>query len=153
MLLKASPDRKITFRWSEALDFDGDAAPYLQYSHARAQRILEKASEETKADADLTLLSSASEFALVKAIAMFPEEILETVRSLKKTTWGTSFYSNKIASYGYGLANLFSKFYDSSPVLKAEPRIAAARLELVKAFRTTMANCLSILGIHAVERM
>ncbi|RDE13680.1 MAG: arginine--tRNA ligase [Candidatus Thorarchaeota archaeon] len=153
MLLKASPDRKITFRWSEALDFDGDAAPYLQYSHARAQRIIEKAAEETQAETDLTMLSSASEFALAKAIAMFPEEILETVRSLKKTMWGTSFYSNKISSYGYGLANLFSKFYDSCPVLKAEPAIATARLELVKAFRTTMANCLRILGIQAVERM
>ncbi len=153
MLLKASPDRKITFRWSEALDFDGDAAPYLQYSHARAMRIIEKASEDAQGEVDLTLVSSASEFALAKAVAMFPEEILETVKSLRKTTWGTSFYSNKIASYGYGLANLFSKFYDSCPVLKAEPAIAAARLELVKAFRTTMANCLRILGIHAVERM
>lgn len=153
MLLKASPDRKITFRWSEALDFDGDAAPYLQYSHARAQRIIGKAAEETRTEADLKVLSSDAEFALAKGIAMLPEEILETVRSLKKTTWGTSFYSNKIATYTYGLANLFSKFYDSCPVLKAEPAIAAARLKLVKAFSTTMANCLSMLGIPAVERM
>jgi len=153
MLLKASPDRKITFRWSEALDFDGDAAPYLQYSHARAQRIMEKASDETKTEANLTLLSSECEFALVKAIARFPEEILEIARDLKKTTWGTSFYSNRLSSYGFGLANLFSRFYDSCPVLKAEPAIAAARLELVKVFQTTMANCLGILGVPVVERM
>jgi arginyl-tRNA synthetase len=153
MLLKASPDRKITFRWSEALDFDGDAAPYLQYSYARAQRILEKAGEAGSAPADLTLLSSEVEFALVKAIAMFPQEVLEVVMGLKKSTWGTSFDCNRLTSYCYGLANIFSRFYDSCPVLKADPAVAASRLELVKAFRTTMANCLEVLGIPVVERM
>jgi arginyl-tRNA synthetase len=152
-MLKASPDRKITFRWEEALDFNGDAAPYLQYSFARAQRILEKAEMESTGKAELTLLSSEAEFALVKAIARFPEEILEVVRGLKKDVWGTSFGSNKIAGYCYELATLFSKFYDSCPVLKAEPTTRAARLELVSAFRITMGNCLRILGIPVVEKM
>ncbi|NOR38172.1 MAG: arginine--tRNA ligase, partial [Candidatus Thorarchaeota archaeon] len=152
-MLKASPDRKITFRWEEALDFNGDAAPYLQYSFARAQRILEKAKMEPGGSVNLTLLSSEAEFALVKAISKFPEEILEVVRGLKKDVWGTSFSSNRIAGYCYELATLFSKFYDSCPVLKAEPTTKAARLELVSAFRITMGNCLRVLGIPVVERM
>ena len=152
-MLKASPDRKVTFRWEEALDFNGDAAPYLQYSFARAERILEKAEMEPAEAAELTLLSSEAEFALVKAIARFPEEMLEVVRGLKKDVWGTSFSSNRIAEYCYELATLFSKFYDSCPVLKAEPATRAARLELVTAFRITMGNCLRILGIPVVERM
>ncbi len=153
LLLKSSPDRKITFRWDDALDFNGDAAPYLQYSIARAQRILEKAEQVSGSEADLKLLAAEAEFALIKAIARFPEEILEVVRGLKKETWGTGFSSNKIASYAYELATLFSRFYDSCPVLKAEADFKAARLELVKAFRTTMVNCLGILGIPVVERM
>lgn len=153
LLLKSSPDRKITFRWDDALDFNGDAAPYLQYSIARAQRILEKAEQVSGSEADLKLLTAEAEFALIKAIARFPEEILEVVRGLKKETWGTGFSSNKIASYAYELATLFSRFYDSCPVLKAEADFKAARLELVKAFRTTMVNCLGILGIPVVERM
>jgi arginyl-tRNA synthetase len=152
-MLNASPDRQITFRWNEALDFSGDAAPYLQYSHARAQRILEKVVDESPSDADLTLLSTEAEYELVKEIARFPEEILEVARSLKKNVWGTSFTSNRITAYTYGLANLFSKFYDSTPVLKADPEIRAARLALVRAFKTTMANCLNVLGIPIVERM
>ena len=152
-MLKASPDRKITFRWEEALDFNGDAAPYLQYSFARAQRILEKTEMAPTGKAELTLLSSEAEFALVKAIARFPEEILEVVRGLKKDVWGTSFSSNKIAGYCYELATLFSKFYDSCPVLKAEPTTRAARLELVSAFRITMGNCLRMLGIPVVQKM
>jgi arginyl-tRNA synthetase len=152
-MLNASPDRQITFRWNEALDFNGDAAPYLQYSHARAQRILEKAEEEIASNIDLTLLSTDAEFELVKAIAQLPEELLEVVRSLKKSVWGTSFTSNRITAYTYSLANLFSKFYDSCPVLKAEPDVRASRLTLVRAFKTSMANCLTVLGIPVVDRM
>ncbi|MFW9966284.1 MAG: DALR anticodon-binding domain-containing protein, partial [Candidatus Thorarchaeota archaeon] len=153
LLLNASPDRKIIFKWEDALDFNGDAAPYLQYSIARAQRILEKAEQEDTPEAKLILLASEAEFALTKAIARFPDEILQVVRGLKKETWGTGFSSNRITAYCYELATLFSKFYDSCPVLKAEPEFKAARLELVRAFKTTMVNCLGILGIPVVERM
>jgi arginyl-tRNA synthetase len=153
LLLKSSPDRKITFRWEDALDFNGDAAPYLQYSIARAQRLLERADEVDVSNANLKLLVEEAEFALIKAISRFPNMILEVVRSLKKETWGTGFSSNRIATYCYELATLFSRFYDSCPVLKAEPDFKAARLELVKAFKTTMVNCLRILGIPVVERM
>lgn len=152
-MLNASPDRQITFRWNEALDFNGDAAPYLQYSHARAQRILEKAGDDGSTDIDLTLLTTDAEFELVKVIAKFPEELLEVMRSLKKNVWGTSFASNRVTAFTYGLANLFSKFYDSCPVLKADQEIRASRLALVRAFKTTMANCLTVLGIPIVDRM
>ncbi|MFX0108478.1 MAG: arginine--tRNA ligase, partial [Candidatus Hodarchaeota archaeon] len=153
MLLNASPDRKITFRWKDALDFNGDAAPYLQYSHARAQRILEKVGDKENDKVDLSHLVSDQEYSLVKAISRLPEEVLEISRGLKKEVWGTSLTTNRLTAYCYGLATLFSKFYDSCPVLKAEPEIKAARLELVKAFKITMANCLTFLGIPVVERM
>jgi len=152
-MLNASPDRKITFRWEEVLDFQGDAAPYLQYSLARAYRIVEKAETEQAGEPDFHVLASDAEFELVKAISKFPEEVLDVARSLKKDVWGTSFASNRLTSYGYGLATLFSKFYDSCPVLKAEPEIKEARLALVKAFMATMTNCLNLLGIPIVERM
>ena len=152
-MLNASPDRKITFRWNEVLDFQGDAAPYLQYSLARAYRIMEKAETGRIEERDFRALTSEAEFELVKAISKFPEEVLDVARSLKKDVWGTSFASNRLTSYGYGLATLFSKFYDSCPVLKAEPDIKEARLALVKAFMVTMTNCLNLLGIPIVERM
>jgi arginyl-tRNA synthetase len=98
-------------------------------------------------------VTSDAEFELVKAISRFPEEVLGVARSMKKEVWGTSFMSNRITAYGYNLATLFSKFYDSCPVLKADPGVKAARLALVKAFKITMSNCLSILGIPVVDRM
>jgi arginyl-tRNA synthetase len=152
-MLNASPDRKITFRWEQALDFNGDAAPYLQYSLARANRILEKIEQDNNAKIDLGKLVSDSEFELVKAISKFPEEMLEVARAMRKEVWGTSFISNRITGYGYNLATLFSKFYDSCPVLKAEPGVRQARLALVESFRITMANCLRVLGIPVIDRM
>jgi arginyl-tRNA synthetase len=152
-LLNASPDRKITFRWEEALDFNGDAAPYLQYSHARAARILEKAADGVASNADLSLLKHEAEFELGKMIARFPQEIVDTAKGLKKSTWGTGFQSNRLTTYCYGLATAFSKFYDNCPVLKEKPHLKAARLELVGSFKTTISNCLRLLGIPVVERM
>jgi arginyl-tRNA synthetase len=151
-MLNASPDRQITFRWGEALDFNGDAAPYLQYSHARAQRILEKADKKI-GEVDLSQLTTDEEFELVKAIAQMPKEILEVAKALKKNVWGTSFPSNRLTEFTYNLANIFSKFYDTCPVLKAEDALRNSRLSLVHAFKTAMANCLTVLGIPIVNRM
>ncbi|MCK4567258.1 MAG: arginine--tRNA ligase, partial [Candidatus Thorarchaeota archaeon] len=102
---------------------------------------------------DLGKLASDAEFELVKAISRFPDEILDVAKALKKEVWGTGFISNRITAYGFGLATLFSKFYDSCPVLKAEPGEREARLALVEAFKITMTNCLQILGIPVVDRM
>ena len=152
-MLNASPDRKITFRWNEVLDFQGDAAPYLQYSLARAHRIIEKANKHSEKNLDYRILNSDAEFELMKAISKFPEETLDIAKSMKKDVWGTSFASNRITGYGYGLATLFSKFYDSCPVLRAEPGVMEARIALVRAFIMTMTNCLNLLGVPVVERM
>jgi arginyl-tRNA synthetase len=152
-MLNASPDRKITFRWSEVLDFQGDAGPYLQYSLARANRILEKAEGEQEKGIDYQLVTTDAEYELIKALAKYPDEVLDVAKSMKKDVWGTTFASNKLTSYGYALATLFNKFYDSCPVLKTEPDVKEARLFLVKAFVTTMINCLRILGIPIVDRM
>ncbi|MFW9957675.1 MAG: arginine--tRNA ligase [Candidatus Odinarchaeota archaeon] len=152
-MLNASPDRKITFRWNEVLDFQGDAAPYLQYSLARAHRIIEKVDNYPEEKLDYHILNSDIEFELMKTISKFPEEIIDVAKSMKKDVWGTSFASNRLTSYGYGLATVFSKFYDSCPVLRAEPGVKEARIALVKTFIITMTNCLSLLGIPVIKRM
>lgn len=153
LLLKASPDRRITFRYEDALDFNGDAAPYLQYSHARAKRILEKVEENLTHDVDYSELTSPHELALIKKIAKLPNVVLDVVEGMKKEVWGTTFQTNSIATYAFDLANSFSKFYDTCPVLQAPKKTRNARLALVSAFRITMANTLRMLGIPVVDKM
>ncbi|MBD3160011.1 MAG: arginine--tRNA ligase [Candidatus Lokiarchaeota archaeon] len=153
LLLKASPDRRITFRYEDALDFNGDAAPYLQYSHARAKRILEKAKHRPADELDYSKLASPHELALIKKIAKLPDVVLNVVEGMKKEVWGTTFQTNAIATYAFELANRFSKFYDECPVLQAPKQMRNARLALVSAFKITMANSLRLLGIPVVDKM
>ena len=153
-LLSASPDRKITFRWNEVLDFNGDAGPYLQYSIARAKRIMEKYTGNLDGSSiDPSVFASDIEYELLKMIAQFPDVLVEIVTGLKKEAWGTSFNSNRLTTYCYRLATVFSKFYDTQPILKADEKTKVARVHLVEAFRLTMENGLALLGIPVVERM
>jgi len=141
--LRATPERKIIFKWEEALRFEGDTAPYTQYSYARATRILEKAGEVTDA-VDYSVLSSAEEKRLIKKIALFPKVVLSAA---------TAYRPHMIADYLLELASDFSKFYTNRPVLQANPVEKAARLKLVSSYRQVLKNGLWLLGIDAPERM
>lgn len=154
--LKTTPEKKMIFRWEEALKFEGDTAPYVQYSHARAARIMEKTGllkgVEFGAVAGLFpkaiefgALSSGDEKRLVKWIARFPSVVKIAAREYRP---------HLVAEYLLSLADSFSKFYQNCPVLKAEDaKVKAARLKLVACYREVLRNGLWLLGIEAPERM
>ena len=141
--VRASPDKKIIFRWEDALRFEGDTAPYIQYSHARASRILEKAGE-LSGNIDYSVFASEHEKDLVKKLALFPEMVRRSARDHKP------YY---LAEYLLELSNSFSRFYTNCPVLKAEGNEKRARLELVKDYKQVVRNGLLLLGVNAPERM
>ena len=64
-------DYKSTFDLTKSLSLDGDTAPYIQYTHARASRILEKSERSPSIDVDFSLLSEKTELDLVKTIGLF----------------------------------------------------------------------------------
>ncbi|MEM4285010.1 MAG: arginine--tRNA ligase [Candidatus Nitrosocaldus sp.] len=149
-MLKQDLDKIITFDIEDALNLHGESGQYIQYAYARASRILEKASsiavvgEEMGIDIDSTHIGS-EEIALVKAIARFDMVVEDTVKSLNPKT---------IARYCYTLAMVFNEFYEKVPVLhEKDEHLIKMRLSLVRAFITTMSNCMSLLGIDALERM
>ncbi|RLI66151.1 MAG: arginine--tRNA ligase [Candidatus Asgardarchaeum californiense] len=160
-LLKQSPEKKIVFSWEEALDFEGSSAPYVQYAHARATRILEKSGVD-----NLTLktyldnediyseLSTKWEHNLLLLLSKYPDLLIEIVRNMRKERWGTKIELNKIPIYAYEIAVAFSKFYQNCPVISAKKESTRiARLLLVKATQITLRNILGIMGITAPERM
>jgi arginyl-tRNA synthetase len=133
----------VTFDWQTALDFNGQAAPYIQYAHVRANSILRKAGG-VPAEQPATYPLARSEVQLIDLISRFPKEVNRAANELKPLN---------IANMAYELAKTFSDFYNECPVLNAEEPIRAGRLRLVAAARQTMANALNLLGIQAPESM
>jgi arginyl-tRNA synthetase len=141
-IIRVAPEKSITFKWEQALDFEKQGAPFIQYSHARACSILEKAA--APAQADLSLLKEKEEAALVKKMAMLPYVVRNAATELKP---------HYVATYARELAESFNQFYRFVPVLSAEPGIREARLALVDAARIALAASLEMLGVEAVEEM
>ncbi len=148
-IVRVSPEKSTVFNWKEALDFEKQGAPYIQYSHARACSILEKAKEEVAWNSsgriDSSLLIEDSEIDLVKKMAMFDSIIDLAARELKP---------HVLAIYARELADAFNQFYRFVPVIASEDEeVRAARLALVECARIVLANSLDTLGIEAPESM
>ncbi len=141
-VVKVSPDKATTFDWKAALDFEKLSAPFIQYSHARACSILDKAGDF--GEFDPRLLTGSEEIDLIKKISQFDLAVELAARELKP---------HLLATYARELAEIFNQFYRSSPVLDAEPGIREARLALVKAARNCLRATLETLGIPALESM
>ncbi|MFC1787007.1 arginine--tRNA ligase [Halobacteriota archaeon] len=140
-IIKVAPEKMMTFRWEDALDFEKQGAPFIQYAHARACSILGKAH---LGDFDPSLLKEPYEVELIKKMAFFPRVIASAAHDLKP---------NIIAIYARELAETFNQFYLYAPVLKAEDDMRKARLALVNCARIVLANVLDLLGIVAPESM
>lgn len=144
-IIRVQAEKPIVFRWEEALNFEGNSAPFVQYSHARASSILRKATSQSLREYDPGLLTHPLEGTLIKTLAEFPSLI---------ESCGESMSAHPIAAYCHRLASAFNQFYRDCPVLTADtPELANARLALVEATKWTLANAMDTLGIVAPEVM
>ena len=139
-IVKVSPEKGTVFNWKEALDFERQSGPYIQYAHARACSILEKAGAYT----DWYELETDHEIALAKHIAKFPATIDKVITELRP---------HLLATYARELADVFNTFYHFEPVLKSEGKVRDRRLTLVKAVQNTLQESLETLGIDAIRTM
>jgi arginyl-tRNA synthetase len=137
----------VTFDWESALDFNGQAAPYIQYAQVRANSIFRKlgqSDDQFLEAVNFTYPLEPSEVQLIDILSRFPGEVQRAAAEYKTL---------QITNIAYETARAFSDFYNACPVLKAEPDVRAARLSLVAAARQTMVNALDLLGIEAPEVM
>jgi arginyl-tRNA synthetase len=160
-MLKFSRGKLIVFDMEEALSFEGETGPYLQYAVVRANNIFNKLRErEGLSEADMLAglseldpaeLTAASEpdshdlWALVFESARLDEVVDQTLRALEFSV---------LAKYAFGLAQLFNAFYHRYPILNEDdPARRRWRAAGVAQFRTQMTRMLDLMGIEVPTRM
>jgi arginyl-tRNA synthetase len=144
-IVSKQPTKAITFDWEDALDFEGQSAPFVQYAHARACGILDEADGDYP-DLDADLLDSDAERDLLASIARFPVVVEQAADEMEP---------HQVATFAREFADDFNAFYRECPVLAddVDDDLQAARLALVEAARQTLANALDVLGIDAPASM
>ncbi len=144
-MIKQDLDKIISFDLTNSLSLEGDTAPYIQYTFARASRILEKSQIKPNFDARFSLLDSEYEINLIKLIGQFDRNVTDAAKNLSPKV---------IAKYCHELAVVFNSFYEHVKVLEQDDEsLSNARLCLVFSFKNTLENALSLIGIKAPSRM
>ena len=136
----------IIFEWDKILSFEGNTAPYLQYSYARIQSILRKAEKigkplNEKFDMKIT---EKAERNLATYLTLFPTMALKA---------GEAYKPNLLTDYLFELAKKFNTFYNSCPILNQEDDVLLSRLVLIDRVAKTLKTGLDLLGINTVNRM
>ncbi len=139
--------KDFNFIWEDALNFQGDTGPYMQYALARLNSIETKAKEEgytVSPEFDASVLGDDASYELVFMLSKFRD-------SLEKAA--AEYEPYHVANYLLDLAKLFSGVYRKLRVVGEEKRVAEARLALFMAVRNTLHTGLSLIGVPPVDRM
>lgn len=143
-MLSRDNTKVVTFDWDAALDFNGQAAPYIQYAHVRAESILRKAGGPLPVEASFPSGLVKAEVDLIELLTRLPQDVLNAAEDFRPLS---------IANLAFDLAKAFNDFYNTCQVLNAEPDVRAYRLRLVAAAQQVIAISLDLLGIKAPSVM
>jgi arginyl-tRNA synthetase len=141
--LSHDPITDIDFSWDKALALEGNSGPYLQYAYARVQSLLAKAEGQVAADAEL-IMETPAEKRLALQLLEFPGAVVRAAEAYKPSV---------LAEYLFQTAQLYSSFYQNSPILKSDEPVRSRRLRLCALFGEVLKRGLSLLGIEAPNRI
>jgi len=155
--LSHDPATAIDFNWDKALALEGNSGPYLQYAYARVCSLMEKAEGTEGTDGGsggtdgasggpaplpvegLFRVATPSEKRLALQLLEFPGAVVRAAEAYKPSV---------LADYLFQTAQLYSSFYQNSPILKSEAAVRAARLKLCALFGDILKTGLNLLGIE-----
>lgn len=132
------------FSWERTLSFEGETGPYVQYTHARTNSLLEKGEFNIADTVDYKLLSSEDEINIIRLMYDFPEIVLDSMEK------NEPFF---ITRHIVELAKAFNKFYNSSPIIIEDLELKKARLMLTYGAKSVIKIGLGLLGIDAPLKM
>ena len=140
--LSHDPITDIDFSWDKALALEGNSGPYLQYAHARVRSLLAKAGGAPAERA--FAVAEPSERRLALQLVEFPGAVVRAAEAYKPSV---------LADYLFQTAQLYSSFYQSTPVLKSEEPTRSSRLALCALFGDILRLGLSLLGIESPDHI
>ena len=143
-MLKVDPRKKMLFNPEESIDFNGNTGPFIQYTYARIQSVL------NRYDGDYTVFS--------KEIALneYEKELITLLADYKETVAkaAVSLSPAHVANYVYEVVKTYNSFYQNNPILNNENEdVKKLRLYLSEITGNTIRKSLGLLGIGVVNRM
>ncbi|MBT0550139.1 arginine--tRNA ligase [Riemerella anatipestifer] len=143
-MLKVDPKKKMLFNPEESIDFNGNTGPFIQYTYARIQSLLEKAGYEPQDLAD-DIEINAYEKELITHLGNFKTVVSKAAETLSPA---------QLANYIYDLVKSYNSFYQNNPILNQEDAaVKNLRLKLSALTAKTIKRGLELLGIGVVNRM
>lgn len=143
-ILKVDPKKKMLFNPAESIDFNGNTGPFIQYTYARIQSLLDKANYSAKRLSD-AYLPNVGEKDLIMLLSEFKDVIAKASESLSPAL---------VANYVYELVKAYNSFYQNNPILNQDDENAKQfRLQISELSGKTIKKGLSLLGINVVNRM
>lgn len=142
-MLKVDPKKKMLFNPEESIDFNGNTGPFIQYTYARIQSLLEKAGYEPQDLAD-DIEINAYEKELITHLGNFKTVVSKAAETLSPA---------QLANYIYDLVKSYNSFYQNNPILNQEDAaVKNLRLKLSALTAKTIKRGLELLGIGVVNR-
>ena len=143
-ILKVDPKKRILFDPKESIDFNGNTGPFIQYTYARIQSILRKASFDFSNKVSISSLHD-KEKSVLKQLATFPDAVQLAAKNYSPAI---------IANYTYDLVKEYNSFYQSVPILSCDDlKTKIFRTQLSKKVAETIKLAFSLLGIEVPNRM
>ena len=134
--------KDISFRMDDALSFDGNTGPYVQYTYARTCSLLEKSAEVC---GDRIKITSSYEAELAKVLSQFSETVLRAVAEYEPSV---------ITRYILAVSTAFNRFYHECPILSAEDEdVRNTRTALTKATNTVLHSALPLICLKTPEKI
>lgn len=148
-LLKVDPRKRMLFNPEESIEFQGNTGPFIQYTHARINAILRKASQigVDLSNMDLEAFTDAQdvEMELIQMLSQYPDKVNQSAEQYAPSI---------IAQYVYDLAKAYNRFYTACSIFnESDDAVQQFRVALSALSAETIKRCLGLLGIEAPNRM
>jgi arginyl-tRNA synthetase len=144
-LIKVNPKKKMVFDPTEAVDFEGDTGPYIQYAYVRSSGVVRDATDIKFSEKATDIELNPQEKELIGKLYTYDATIKEAAESYDPSV---------IAAFSMDLAKAYNRFWYHCPILKSEDEaVKRFRLQLSKLTAHTLQHSMGLLGIDMPERM